>query len=143
MKLLLQRERESNEWTQGKLFIDGVFECFTLEDQKQPKKVMHETRIPPGIYDIKLRKVGGHHARYQKRFLDHRGMLHLQDVPGFQWILIHIGNSDDDTSGCILVGEVFVNGRLQNSTTAYLAMYKKVWKAAEEGNLSIEIKEIR
>lgn len=143
MILTLQRETESDEWTQGKLFIDGEFECFTLEDQSQDKKVMHETRIPAGTFKVLLRTVGSHHSRYSKKFpVMHKGMLHLQQVPGFQYILIHIGNTDDDSSGCILVGKFFKSGKLISSTLAYLSLYKKVVDAAAEDNLWITIKEI-
>jgi hypothetical protein len=128
MELLLQRQTESSEWTQGVLSIIGdSSKIFTLEDQSQAKKVMHETRIPSGRYEIELRTFGGHHEKYKIKFPDiHVGMLWLQNVPGFHDILIHIGNTDDDSSGCILVGSTFVAGKLTLSTTAYITLYKKV-----------------
>lgn len=132
MELLVKRKSESKEWTKGELFIDRVFECYTLEDQRQDQKVMHETRIPSGRYEIKLRTEGGHHERYKRKFpTEHKGMFWLQDVPGFKWILIHIGNDDDDTSGCILVGRGFKGDKLYDSTIAYKALYQKVIKAFE------------
>lgn len=142
MILTLNRQVEvSPEWTWGKLYVDNTYECYTLEDQAQVKKVMHETRIPSGTYKIKLREFGGHHDKYKVKFPDfHKGMLWLQDVPGFHDILIHIGNTDDDSSGCILVGAGYSNGKLTESTKAYIALYKKVVKAASEGNLSIVVK---
>lgn len=140
MLIKVKRQTESNEWTQGRLFIDGVYECFTLEDQKQEKKVMHETRIPEGAYKIKLRTFGGHHEKYKVKFPDmHKGMLWLQDVPGFHDILIHIGNTDDDSSGCLLVGKDFYGGKVTKSTVAYTDLYKKVVNAAEKGELSITV----
>lgn len=145
MELLLQRKSESNEWTQGELSIDGVFECYTLEDQSQVKKVMSETRIPAGRYEIKLRTEGGHHARYKTKFPElHKGMFWLQDVPGFQWILIHIGNVDDDSAGCVLVGRTFKNGKIYSSTIAYKALYRKVIKAFDRNEkVFITIKDIK
>ena len=69
----------------GMLFIDGKFECYTLEDQYQAVKVMHETCIPEGTYKLKLRTVGGFNSRYTKKYPTfHRGMLWLEDVPGFE-----------------------------------------------------------
>lgn len=130
MELLLQRKEESTEWTHGKLYLNNVYECDTLEDQSQEKKVMHETRIPTGRYKIILRTFGGHHEKY-KKYSFHKGMLWLQNVPGFKDILIHIGNTDDDSSGCILVGRRFADGVLQESTVAYSALYPKVLKALE------------
>jgi hypothetical protein len=134
MELLVKRKSESDEWTIGELYIDGKFECYTLEDQHQDKKVMHETRIGAGRHEIKLRTEGTHHEKYTKRFPGfHKGMLWLQDVENFQWILIHIGNTDSDTSGCILVGQSYVDGILYGSTAAYAILYKKVIKAFDKG----------
>jgi hypothetical protein len=110
MHLEVQRFSSAEDDTLGNLFIsDSLYKwlCFTLEDQKQTKKVYGETRIPPGTYEIKLKKVGGFHNRYLKQYGSdwHKGMLHIQNVPGFTDILIHKGNDDEDTAGCLLLGE--------------------------------------
>ena len=79
--------------------------CFTLEDEARENKIPGETRIPAGKYEIKLRTEGGHDARYSTRFRGmHKGMLELQDVPEFKYILIHCGNTEEDTAGCLLLG---------------------------------------
>lgn len=142
MKLKLQRFHSSDDFTIGKLFIDDVFECYTVEDEKRDQKVMHETRIPAGTYEIKLRTFGGHHEKYAKKFDFHKGMLWLQDVPKFKDILIHIGNTDNDSSGCIIVGKTadLVKGYVGQSTVAYKEMYVKVIAAMGE-NVFIEIKD--
>ena len=141
MIITVKRESESTEWTQGKLYIDDVYECYTLEDQYQAKKVMGETRIPAGAYKVKLREFGGHHDKYKVKFPDfHKGMLQIMDVPGFHDILIHIGNTDADTKGCILVGKGYLNGKITESTKAYIDFYKKVVKAASEGKLTVIVK---
>jgi len=133
MKLQVVRTQFGKDATNGMLFIDGVFECYTLEDQYQAVKVMHETSIPEGTYDIKFRKVGGFHSKYTAKYKNaHYGMLWLQDVPGFEYILIHTGNTDEHTSGCLIVGEsqqdldVNFNGMVGSSVTAYKKMYAKV-----------------
>ena len=131
MELSVKRYHETKDYTIGRLFIDGQFECYTLEDEHRETKVMHETRIPTGRYEIKLRKFGGHHIRYKEKFKDfHEGMLWLQNVPNFKDILIHIGNQDTDTSGCLLVGKEvdLQKGKILYSTVAYTKMYKKVVK---------------
>jgi hypothetical protein len=136
MKLTLKRDPGQPEFTTGRLFVNDVFECFSIEDQQQAVKVMHETRIPEGTYNISLRTFGGHHERYKKKFPElHRGMLWLQNVPGFQAILIHIGNIDDDSSGCILTGTQVdkEKGILYKSTEAYLKLYRKVVDAYAKG----------
>ena len=135
MKLTVVRTQFGTDATNGLLFIDGLFECYTLEDQYQAVKVMHETCIPEGTYDIKFRTVGGFHEKYKKRYgNDHYGMLHLQDVPNFTYILIHAGNTDEHTSGCLIVGEsqqdldISKDGFIGHSGVAYKKLYKKVAK---------------
>ena len=106
MKLQVVRTQFGKDATNGMLFIDGIFECYTLEDQYQAVKVMHETCIPEGKYNIEFRKTGGFHAKYSERYKNaHYGMLHILDVPNFTYILIHSGNTDEHTSGCLIVGE--------------------------------------
>ncbi len=105
MKLYLDRIHSTDDSTLGRLWIDGQSTCWTMEDEFRARKVRGETRIPAGIYEIKLRSEGGMIQKYKARYGDwHTGMLHLQNVPGFQYIYIHTGNSDDHSEGCILVG---------------------------------------
>ena len=136
MKLKLYRISSEADSTSGILMIDDKFECYTLEDEQRQVKVMHETAIPLGIYEIQFRTVGGFHSKYIKRFGDmHKGMLELQDVPNFQYILIHCGNTDEHTSGCILVGDsqenniVKKDGFIGSSTQAYKRIYPKIASA--------------
>ena len=127
MQLKVNRFTNNGDTTLGRLYIDNKFECYTLEDEPRKEKVYGEMRIPAGTYDIQLRKEGGFHERYLKRFpVFHVGMLWVKDVPGFEYILIHCGNTDDDTAGCLLVGESIDNYTLVNSAKAYENMYKQV-----------------
>ena len=133
MKLTVVRTQFGTDATNGLLFINGLFECYTLEDQYQAVKVMHETCIPEGTYDINFRKTGGFHAKYSERYKNaHYGMLHIQDVPNFTYILIHTGNTDEHTSGCLIVGEtqqdleISKDGFIGSSAVAYKKMYAKV-----------------
>jgi len=145
MIIKVQRFHSSDDFTIGKLFIDNKFECFTCEDEKRELKVMHETRIDAGTYDISLRTYGGHHEKYKVRFKDiHKGMLQLINVPKFKDILIHCGNDESDTSGCILVGKHadLIRGTISQSTQAYRDLYIKVMAAFERGEkVKIEIKD--
>ena len=146
MKLQVVRTQFGKDATNGLLFIDGKFECYTLEDQYQAVKVIHETCIPEGEYDIQFRKTGGFHTRYSAKYGNsHYGMLHLQDVPGFTYILIHSGNTDEHTSGCLIVGEtqqdldLGKDGFVGQSVKAYKAMYRKVANELLQGKkVSIE-----
>lgn len=144
MKLTVVRYSDNEESTLGLFFIDGKFICYTLEDEGRKVKVKGETRIPSGTYKVKLRTVGTHHSRYSKKFPDiHKGMLHVTGVPNFTNILIHIGNTDDDTMGCLLVGDSSISnvnqvGRINSSTVAYKKIYPLIAEEIIKGE-SVEI----
>ena len=135
MRLELYRFSSQNESTIGILYLvnnetnQKDFLCFTLEDEKRAVKVYGETRIPQGTYKIEYRKEGGYHNKYTKRFPSiHRGMLEVRDVPNFTHILLHCGNTDNDTDGCLLVGNVISqnitkDGFLGQSTDCYKRIY--------------------
>ena len=143
MKLKVLRFSSQEDSTNGLLFdaTNGMeFLCYTLEDEKRDQKVMAETRIPSGTYNILLRKEGGFHARYTKKYGSmHKGMLHVQDVPNFQWILIHTGNTDEHTAGCLILGDSQENnilvkdGVIGRSTQAYKRVYPIIASALESG----------
>jgi len=145
MKLEVLRVSSESDSTSGLLFditntYGRVFLCYTLEDEYRNKKVMHETRVPAGTYQIKLRTEGGFNAKYTKKYGDlHKGMLHVQDVPGFQYILIHTGNTDEHTSGCLIVGDsqennqLVKNGFIGKSVQAYKRIYPKIAAALVKG----------
>lgn len=127
MKLTVLRYNSQDDFTQGLLFIDGKFECHTIEDEQRTVKVWGETAIPNGTYEVKLRTEGKFHQNYSSKFkLFHKGMLHVTNVPNFEYILIHIGNDDDDSAGCLLVGRGANHDSIIESTIAYESMYKKV-----------------
>lgn len=141
MELLVKRIASGAESTLGILHDvthQPRFQCFVLEDQFNEPKIPGETRIPPGRYQIKLRTEGGMHQRYGRRFAWHRGMLWLQDVPRFEWIYIHVGNKDDDSEGCLLVGDgqisnVVERGQVTGSVAAYRRLYGKIVDALSDG----------
>ena len=153
MNLEVIRFSSGTDSTNGILFetiqqgneIDGIFKqtkflAYTLEDEQRNEKVFGETRIPNGTYKLGLRKVGGYHAKYSKRFPHiHIGMLHVLDVPGFEYILIHCGNTDEHTAGCLLVGDsqennqITADGFIGKSTQAYKRIYPRIAEAIECG----------
>jgi len=143
MKLEILRISSDVDSSSGLVFdiTDGrKFLCYSLEDEYRNDKVMHETRVPAGTYQIQLRKVGGFNARYAKKYGDfHKGMLHVQDVPGFEYILIHTGNTDEHTSGCLIVGDsqennqLLKNGFIGKSVQAYKRIYTPIATALENG----------
>ena len=146
MFIELYRYGQTDSHTGGMLSVDGVFECFTLEDPIRAAKIPGETAIPPGHYQIKLRNEGGMVKRYKDKYKWHDGMLWLQDVPDFEWVYIHIGNYVRDTEGCILVGEnpvdSIANPMIGSSTGAYVNLYKEIIRVLDSGeDVWIEVKE--
>ena len=143
MKLEVIRFSSQNDSTLGLLFDvthGRKFLCFTLEDEARDTKVMGETRIPAGIYDLKLRSEGGYHNKFFKNFgpAFHKGMIWVQNVPNFRWILWHTGNTDEDTAGCLLLGDssqqnVSKGGFIGASNDAYKRVYPVIAEAILSG----------
>lgn len=152
LELLVQRISSGDEATLGIMHEVGdppllpEFLCYVLEDQFNEPKVPGETRIPQGRYQIKLRNEGGMTQRYGQRFPWHRGMLWLQSVPDFTFVYIHVGNDDDDSEGCLLVGDgqvsnVVERGQVTSSVSAYTRLYNRIVKALETGEVWIDIED--
>jgi hypothetical protein len=133
-RYLLERISSGKESTIGILYSwpEGgkkTFLGFTLEDQYRNIKVADETRIPAGTFRVKLRNDGAMTKTYAEKYTFHKGMLHLQDVPNFSWVYLHVGNTDKHTSGCILVGDGAVQnitqpGKVTESVAAYTRIYQ-------------------
>jgi hypothetical protein len=136
-KIELKRFYSNDVYTIGGIFIDGVFVCFTIEDAGRVVKVMHKTRIPAGRYRLSLQRSGRFHDRYKKRFPFHDGMILVNNVPNFTGILIHLGNSSKDTSGCIIPGMSHVAGLdwVSDSTKAYQLLYIPIKNALLQGKI--------
>ena len=150
MKITLKRIAPRATYTIGKLYVDDVYFCDTLEDtdrgltQKSPlpeivkTKIMHETAIPYGTYYVTMDIVSPKYSQVQFYKDLCKGKLpRLINVLGFDGILIHAGNTDKDTSGCILVGENKVVGQVLNSRVTFEKLYKKLEEA--KGLITIEI----
>ena len=146
MQLEVLRFSSEDDSTSGLLFdiTDGnrKFLAYTLEDEYREEKEMHETRIPAGTYNVTLRTVGGFHTRYTEKYGDmHKGMLWVRDVPGFEYILIHTGNTDEHTSGCLLLGDTQTNNQIKedgfigSSVQAYKRVYPLIVKVLEDGGV--------
>ena len=121
------------------------FLAYTIEDEKRDVKVMHETRIPAETYRVGLRTVGGFHNRYLEKYGPdfHKGMLWIRNVPNFEYVLLHCGNTDDHTSGCLLVGDtstqnISKEGFIGSSNDAYKRIYPRLANhLLEGGNINI------
>lgn len=126
MELLLKRIFKGPQYTIGKLYVNGKYFCDTLEDVVREIKIPNETAIPFGTYKVIV--------NMSPRFK--RLLPRLLNVPGFDGILIHRGNTPSDTSGCILVGENKVKGKVINSTP-YEKKLVEILK--DENDISITI----
>ena len=136
MKLLVKRKKQVNESTLGELYINGTYYCRTLEDRVRDLgpngegKVFGATAIPAGIYKIILNMS----QRFQKI------LPRLLDVPFFTGILIHKGNTAEDTHGCILVGLEEHGDRITKSTEAWTLVWPRLQEASFKGEeIEIEI----
>lgn len=128
MILRLVREVFSDKSTTGSLYVDGAFFCYTLEDRVRDVKIAGETCIPFGNYEVVI--------TYSPKFK--RELPLVKNVPGFDGIRIHPGNTDVHTHGCILVGDVRLEDRIEKSTAAFERLFARL-KAA--GKISLEIVE--
>jgi hypothetical protein len=136
-ELLLERLYHTSEATIG-IFKDVTASLrnllgFICEDQPQKVKVMKETRIPAGRYRLVLNKAEtAKTLSYRKRYAWFKWHIMLEAVPGFTGVYIHVGNDDDDTEACLLVGDTANNivlaknadKMIQESTLCFERFYK-------------------
>lgn len=127
MKLQLKRRYKGPDYTIGSLYVNGVYLCDTLEDKVRdiPRegKIPGKTAIPAGEYKVIL--------SYSPRFK--RELPRLVNVPYFDGILIHRGNTPNHTEGCILVGENKIKGQVVNSTQYEVKLVSMLREAASRG----------
>lgn len=127
MKITVKRLHRTNNSTIGELFIDGKFECYTLEDVEREVKIKSETAISKGTYKVIINQ-----SNRFKRLLPL-----LLKVPNFEGVRVHSGNSNHDTEGCILVGTTRSVDYIGNSRVAFNKLFKKM-QSAKEIILTIE-----
>lgn len=145
MELNLKRRYKGEGYTIGTLTIDGKYFCDTLEDTDRGLdstmteanvrhiKVKGKTAIPTGTYRIDMRTIS---PRFKARWWAKQfgGIVpRLVGVRGFVGVLIHPGNTADDTDGCILVGENKVKGQVVNSAATYVRLVRAMLDAVNKG----------
>lgn len=121
MKITVKRIHKTNISTIGELYIDGVFECYTLEDIEREVKIKCETAIPKGTYKVIINQSN----RFKKL------MPLLLNVPNFEGVRIHSGNTNHDTEGCILVGQTRSKNFIGQSRKAFDKLFKKMQTAKD------------
>jgi hypothetical protein len=128
MKLAVTRKTFTTQSTIGELTVNGAFECFTLEDPVRPKKIRGVTAIPAGRYGVEI--------TFSPKFGTDLPLL--LDVPEFEGIRIHPGNSATDTEGCLLVGKSKAIDWIGSSRAAFRGLFFKI-AAAKKGGQSVTI----
>lgn len=145
MNITLYRKWKKDTYTIGQLYVDGKYFCNTIEDKDRNLyqgmsedeirriKVYGETAIPYGRYRISMHRKSPKYSK-KKAYAKCEGYVpYLRNVPGFDGILIHIGNWASDSCGCILVGENKVKGGVVNSTVWFWKLYDMMKAADEKG----------
>ena len=141
MKSTLKRIALRSTYTIGKLYIDDAYFCDTLEDTVRDtnksgkfdngeQKVKGKTAIPYGTYEIKW--------TYSPRFKKYTPQL--MNVPSFEGIRVHAGNTSADTEGCLILGENKQVGKVLNSRATINKFYQIIKEACSNGKVTIEIK---
>jgi hypothetical protein len=119
MKLLIKRFEFAKTYTIGKLYVNGIYYCYTLEDTVRFKgeKINGQTAIPTGTYAV----IVDHSNRFKRR------LPHILNVPGFEGVRIHTGNTSANTEGCILVGTTWAGKDfIGNSKIAFDPLFDKM-----------------
>ncbi len=118
MLIEVKRFDFKDTYTVGRMYLNNVYFCYTLEDVvREGKKVNGQTAIPAGTYDIII----DNSVRFGKP------MPHILNVPNFKGVRIHAGNTSKDTEGCILLGHTYAGKDfIGNSRTAYDVFFNKL-----------------
>lgn len=148
MELKVDRKWKKDTYTIGNLYVNGKLFCNTLEDkdrglkQTDPiaviksKKVYGETAIPTGKYIVAMNIISPKYSvvSWYKSLCGGK-MPRLMNVPGFDGILIHPGNSALDSFGCVLVGKNTIKGKLTDSKNWFKKLYQEMKKASDKGEI--------
>lgn len=131
--LTLLRYMDDGETTLGMFFLRNKFFAYALEDTHRDEKIKGKTRIPEGLYEVGFSPVNPADSRitrdYQAKYNWFTKHIHLRNVPGYEGIYIHIGNTHEHTAGCILIADginVDVKKALKYSEKAYERFYRIV-----------------
>lgn len=146
MKLVIDRKYKKQSYTISNLYIDGKWFCNCLEDADRgldnsmsegmirTLKKPSITAIPRGTYEITLDVVSPKYSKVQfYKDVCNGKVPRLKNVKGFDGILIHAGNTDKDSSGCLLVGQNKVKGQVVNSKETFKQLYNLLQDGKSKG----------
>jgi hypothetical protein len=144
MESKIIRIAQGKNSTLSQLYINGIFQCYLLEDKIRDVKIPKETAIPNGNFKLKLNTYGAMNVKYKSAFGKlHQGMIEIADLPNFSFVYIHCGNTITQTAGCPLCGFgfQFTNGEYQvtQSVAAYKMVYPKLVSIANSTSNKIII----
>ena len=154
MKILVDRKWKKDTYTIGNLYVNGKLFCNTLEDKDRglkqtdslssikARKVYAETAIPTGKYIVVLNVISPKYSAVKwYKDLCKGYMPRLLNVPGYEGVLIHPGNTALDSAGCLLVGKNTIKGKITQSKETFAKLYKEMKAASDKGEkIEIEIK---
>lgn len=152
MKVLLKRIAKKEKYTIGRLYVDGEYFCDTIEDKDRgltdkmtveeikKKKVYSETAIPIGTYEVTLNVVS---QKFGKKVFYYNNanngkLPRLLNVKGFDGVLIHAGNTAEDSMGCILVGKNKAVGKVLESQATFTKLYKRLQSSKDKIYITIQ-----
>ena len=150
MELKLKRIFKGDKYTIGNLFINDKKFCDTLEDTDRgldasmsvskiiALKKFGITAIPKGTYEVVMNVVSAKFSKYKQYTFCGGRVPRLLNVPGYDGVLMHIGNKPEDTDGCSLVGKNTVKGMITSSTETFMSFYK-ILEDASKKNEKIHI----
>ena len=152
MKLTLYRIARKETYTIGRLYIDGQYYCDTIEDKdrdanrngvfdNEEQKLSSKTAIPNGTYRITMKVQSQRYSKHPNYSRCKGYLPRLLNVPSFEGVLIHIGNTAQDSAGCILVGRNKVVGKVLDSKATFWPLYDRMKAADDRGEeISITVK---
>lgn len=152
MELLLKRIAKKPKYTIGKLYIDDKYFCDTIEDtdrgltdkmssmEIKRKKVMHETAIPTGRYLLTLNVISPKFSKkdFYQKYANKGRVPRILNIKGFDGILIHCGKDQNSSSGCVIVGENKVVGKVINTEETFKNLYKILQTAKDKIYITIK-----
>ena len=154
MNLKLRRRFKGPNYTIGSFYINDEYFCDTIEDTDRGlddnmseaiikgKKIYGKTAIPTGTYKITLNVISPKYSDFNKykwaKQCEGR-IPRLINVKGFDGVLIHVGNTEQDSLGCIIVGENKVKGKVINSTNTFTKLYSKLKECVNKEDITLTI----
>lgn len=158
--LTVQRFSFKSDWTLGKLSVNNILDGFTVEDEIREVKKHGETAIPYGTYSLSYRQSPKFSSTFvysdkhniitepknkskypQVTDWKNHDLIWIKDVPNFEYVLIHWGNTDNDTDGCLIVGSKIgvIEGQegVVDSRNYYKKLYCKIYPLIKQGKQTI------